>query len=176
MNKHIFRIRKVKKLTEEDQNSSIKNLFKNRGKKFEKFSLLLKNKKPFACKRRVKINLSGRSGKGYWSKEEDELCRELVRKHGLKWIRIAKEMNTRTSKQIRERYLNVLDESLSKSKFSLEEDLKILELYSNFESNWKKYVPFLPGRSAGMIKNRYHSSIKRNKNVYFFIKSLEGQG
>ena len=67
--------------------------------------------------------------KGIWTKSEEKLLSELVEKHGKKWALIAKIFKTRSGKQIRHHYLNILDTSNKKKGFTTEDDLKIKELF-----------------------------------------------
>jgi hypothetical protein len=103
--------------------------------------------------------------KGSWDREEDEMILEGVGKHGFKWYIIAKGFKNRNAKQIRDRYINYLDPNISKEKFSTEEDLMILDLHTKFGNKWSIIRQYMPYRSADMIKNRYNSSVKRNKKL-----------
>ena len=67
--------------------------------------------------------------KGNWKKEEDKKLLELYKIYGKNWSKISKEMKTRTGKQIRDRFLNSLDERVIKRKFNNDEDEEILNLY-----------------------------------------------
>ncbi len=140
--------------------------------------LLLETAKYFQYKRWKKIsnNLPGRSStqccarfkrirpgivKGSWIKDEDENLKKLVDEHGKNWTLISKYMLTRTGKQIRDRYLNSLDPSVLKKKFTLEEDKKIIELYKKFGTSWSFISKRFIGRTGDMIKNRFYSSLRR---------------
>jgi hypothetical protein len=70
-----------------------------------------------------------------------------------------------TGKQIRDRYTNYLDPAICKSKFSTEEDFQILQLHNKYGNKWILIKQFVPGRSGDCIKNRFNSSIKRNKKL-----------
>lgn len=53
-----------------------------------------------------------------WTNEEDQRLAELVYKYGQNWSIIASSLNGRTGKQVRERFLNNLDPTLNRNKFS----------------------------------------------------------
>lgn len=55
---------------------------------------------------------------------------------GGKWMKLANSLKSRNSKQIRERYLNVIRPEIKKLAFSEEEDLKVMELYTKYGSRW----------------------------------------
>jgi len=75
-------------------------------------------------------------------------------------------MPTRNGKQIRDRYLNYLDPKIIKAKFNEEEDKKIIELYIVHGSKWAVIAKSFPGRTGDMIKNRFHSCLR--KRVHFY--------
>jgi len=110
--------------------------------------------------------------KGSWTREEDEKILELVNKYGKSWSKISKVLVSRNGKQIRDRYINILDPNIKKGKFSLEEDLKLLSLYRKLGPRWATISKFFDNRTADMIKNRFHSSIKKNMK---FFEDLEGE-
>jgi myb proto-oncogene protein len=101
--------------------------------------------------------------KGLWESAEDQKLLEGISLYGRKWSKVAKVcFSNRTPKQIRERYINYLDPEVKKGKFSLDEEIRILELHNRFGNKWKLISQFVPGRPSDAIKNRFNSSIKRN--------------
>lgn len=111
-----------------------------------------------------------------WSIEEDNNLIELVQKYGPNWSIIASSLPGRTGKQVRERYLNNLDPLLNRSKFSLEEDEKIIELYVSLGPKWKEISKNFVGRTENMIKNRFYSHIKKKLLLKYpqkYKKALE---
>ena len=106
--------------------------------------------------------------KGKWTKEEDNKIIKLVGLYGKSWSKIAKDFKTRNGKQIRDRYLNVLDPSINRGKFTKEEDELLTKLYRQKGQKWAEISKFFPARTTDMIKNRFHSSIKKN----FFCQEI----
>jgi len=106
--------------------------------------------------------------KGSWGKEEDSKLISLYEKYGNNWTAISKEMPQRTGKQIRDRFLNSLDSSYKRGKFSEEEDKMILKYHKIYGNQWAKIAKKIKTRTGDMIKNRFYSSlvkeIKNNKN------------
>ena len=86
---------------------------------------------------------------------------KLYKEHGKNWSEISKFMPHRTGKQIRDRFLNALDDNLNKEKFSQEEDDKIIKLYKSYGNSWCRIAKRLKGRTGDMVKNRFYSSLKR---------------
>jgi len=86
---------------------------------------------------------------------------ELVQKYGKAWSKISFEIGTRNGKQIRDRFTNVLDPEIKKGRFTEEEDRLLIKLFKQFGSKWSSIATYFPKRTADMIKNRFHSSIKK---------------
>jgi hypothetical protein len=82
-------------------------------------------------------------------------------------------MKSRNGKQIRDRFINILDPEIKKGKFTDEEDDKLIKLYMKNGPRWAYISNFFPNRTADMIKNRFHSSIK--KNYFSQIQNIEKQ-
>jgi hypothetical protein len=133
---------------------------------WKKISCNFEDKTPLQCFSRYKRIRPG-IVKGSWTKEEDEKILEMVKIHGKSWSKISKILVSRNGKQIRDRFINILDPTIKKGKFTIEEDLKLLCLYRSYGTKWATISKFFENRTADMIKNRYHSSIKKN------IKFLE---
>lgn len=101
-----------------------------------------------------------------WSKEEDNRILELIMELNLNksskipYKQLAKYFPQRTSKQIRERYLNNLDSSINKAAFSPEEDDAVLEFYRSNGPKWRRLSTLLSGRTPSALKNRFNTKIK----------------
>lgn len=110
--------------------------------------------------------------KGAWTPKEDEELLYYYKKFGKKWSKLATLITTRSSKQIRDRYLNVLDEKVCKKPFTPQEDKKILELINLYGSNWIKLAKEFPGRTGDNIKNRFNWSIRHTLEKPIDFKSI----
>ena len=163
----IFSIRKVKnqkKWNKEEDKLLLDLAQKYNERNWKEISLYFHKKNPLQCFSRYKRIRPG-IHKGAWTKEEDQQIMQLVKKYGTSWSRISKEMQSRNGKQIRDRYINVLDPYINKDKFTIEEDAMIVELYNKIGSKWSIISKYFPNRTADMIKNRYYSSIKKKFHV-----------
>eukprot|EP00301_Raphidiophrys_heterophryoidea_P026787 c9325_g1_i2.p1 GENE.c9325_g1_i2~~c9325_g1_i2.p1 ORF type:complete len:789 (+),score=183.87 c9325_g1_i2:524-2890(+) len=100
--------------------------------------------------------------KAPWSEQEDRILANMVHMHGpKKWAKIATNLDGRTGKQCRERWLNHLDPQVRKDAFTEAEDILILSLVDKIGSKWATIAKQLPGRTDNSIKNRYNSTLKR---------------
>jgi myb proto-oncogene protein len=159
----IFAIRKVKnqkKWTREEDELLISLAEKYNEKHWKEISKMFANKNALQCFSRYKRIRPG-IVKGSWKKEEDVEIMKLVSKYGKSWSKISKILNTRNGKQIRDRFINVLDPEIKKGKFTDEEDRKLIQLFQQYGPKWATISKYYPNRTADMIKNRFHSSIKK---------------
>lgn len=70
----------------------------------------------------------------------------LVQIHGRNWKAIETCMIGRSSKQIRERFLNNLDPEINREKFTEEEDKIILNQYKIYGPKWSEIAKCLDRR------------------------------
>jgi hypothetical protein len=159
----IFFIKKIKnqkKWTKEEDELLITLAEKYSEKNWKEISKRFLKKNSLQCFSRYKRIRPGII-KGSWKKEEDLRIIELVMKHGKAWSKISKILGTRNGKQIRDRYINVLDPEIKKGKFTDDEDNKLVLLFKQHGPKWATIAKYYPNRTADMIKNRFHSSIKK---------------
>ena len=100
--------------------------------------------------------------KGPWTKEEDDILRQMVEENGAKnWSAIAAALPGRIGKQCRERWHNHLDPNIRKEKWSQEEDRLILLMHAQHGNRWCEIAKAIPGRTDNAIKNRFNSKLKK---------------
>lgn len=160
----IIKIKNKKKWTKDEDILLIKLAEKYKEKHWKEISRNFQNKNALQCFSRYKRIRPG-IVKGSWKKEEDERILKLVEIYGKSWSKISKILITRNGKQIRDRFINVLDPDIKKGKFTDEEDKLLIRLYLYYGPKWATISKHYNNRTADMIKNRFHSSIKKT----FFI-------
>jgi hypothetical protein len=146
------------KWTKEEDEILLKKANEYHFKKWKEVASFLPGHSSIQCSarfRRIKKGII----KGNWKKEEDDKLLELYKKYGKNWSKISKEMKTRTGKQIRDRFLNSLDERVIKRKFNNDEDEEILNLYKKYGNCWSLIAKNLKGRTGDMVKNRFYSKL-----------------
>lgn len=110
----------------------------------------------------------------FWSEEEDKklLHAIAVSANPLEWTKIAEQVQQRTAKQCRERYLNHLNPNIRLGDWSPLEDTTIFMLKQSEGKSWRRFtkIPVLEGRSDNSIKNRYNHLERRFNRV---MKNVE---
>ncbi|WZZ04276.1 hypothetical protein YC2023_090197 [Brassica napus] len=101
--------------------------------------------------------------KGAWTKEEDQLLVDYIRKHGEGcWRSLPRAAGLqRCGKSCRLRWMNYLRPDLKRGNFTEEEDELIIKLHSLFGNKWSLIAGRLPGRTDNEIKNYWNTHIKR---------------
>lgn len=133
--------------------------------KWAKISNIVRTKNPKQCMHRFRNKIEN-TKHGRWSPDEDERLLNAVSIFGSKkWSKISEAVLTRNDSQCRERYLNVLDPKLIKSKWKTSEDVKLKTLVDTFgEGNWAKISQQFTGRTDAQCRRRWLQIISNNYN------------
>jgi hypothetical protein len=106
-----------------------------------------------------------------WIEEEINLLTKVIRQEGFtyKWSEISYKLFEqsrkrffRTPQKCREKWFNHLDPIVNRDKWTLEEDFLLFNSVMKFGSKWAMISKlFNSSRTEHMIKNRYHSLMKK---------------
>jgi hypothetical protein len=100
--------------------------------------------------------------RGKWTIEEDEKLERLVRFKGKgNWSEICTDMDGRTGKQCRERFLNHIQSGLLRRPWTEAEDVVIVAGHKKFGNKWAKIASHIHGKTENMVKNRMNTTLRR---------------
>ena len=108
--------------------------------------------------------------KGKWDLNEDKIIIDYVKKHGEgNWNLIQKSLVGRTTKQIRERYVNHIKNKISNEeninfKWNDKLDIILIQNYIIYEGSFVKISENINGTSPNMVKNRFYSLLRQCVN------------
>jgi len=100
-----------------------------------------------------------------WTSSEDEELKRLYEIYGPKWAKIARNMEDRSGKQVRDRYLSALVENIKRDSWTDEEDQMIVTMLEKYGPQWCRIAEYLEGRTEMQVKNRYYKSLKIKKGI-----------
>lgn len=125
-------------------------------KNWKQIALRVPGRTHAQCLQRWSKVLRPGTKKGQWTLEEDNLLRHFVEVLGERaWVKIAKEVEGRSSKQCRERYSGHLDPTIRRDPYSAEEDAIIFNKRSSQGCGWAEIAAMLPGRTHDAVKIRF---------------------
>lgn len=108
-----------------------------------------------------------------WTLEEDDRLILIMQNPPIRydkkinWTLISMNVMTRTAKQCRERWTNVIDPSINKKAWTTEDDVLLDRMVKRHGKQWKKISLEMNRRNANDIKNRWNMT---NHHRYMYLK------
>ena len=150
--------------TEEEDKILKGLLYKNANLSWQLVAEQIPGRTPSQCMYRWKMCLEPTIKKGKWTKEEDTILKQFISENGSgNWKKVRPFLEGRTTKQIRERYINHLS-SGSSFKWNEENDKFLLEKYIIYGSSWVIISKQIKGTTENMVKNRFYSLLRQCVN------------
>ncbi|KAI8636638.1 hypothetical protein BD408DRAFT_425811 [Parasitella parasitica] len=99
-----------------------------------------------------------------WNTEEDELLERAVYLYGAgNWTKVQRLIPGRTDMQCRERWVNILQPSVNRAKFTQEETDHLIELVKQHGTKWSFLQTLMPGRTDNALMRQYKATLKAVK-------------
>jgi len=98
---------------------------------------------------------------GKWTKEEDDILKELVLVYGGKsWKKVAEHIKGRTEIQCLHRWTKILQPGLVKGPWTIQEDRKLISWVKKFgPQKWSQCSEFIKGRSDKQCRERWFNCL-----------------
>ncbi|CAN6451698.1 unnamed protein product [Victoria cruziana] len=103
------------------------------------------------------------TNKGAWTKQEDQILIDYIRKHGEGcWRSLPQAAGLlRCGKSCRLRWINYLRPDLKRGNFAEDEEDLIIKLHALLGNRWSLIAGRLPGRTDNEIKNYWNSHLRK---------------
>ncbi|ORX60273.1 hypothetical protein DM01DRAFT_1342778 [Hesseltinella vesiculosa] len=115
------------------------------------------------CRKRWFHSLDPSLRKGAWTTQEDHILRQGVQRFPNQWSKIADLLKGRTDDQCAKRWRESLDPTIDRSDWSVEEDLRLADKFTEYGSQWQKIAQFFDGRPGLHCRNRWRKLQRMNQ-------------
>ncbi|EAX82470.1 Myb-like DNA-binding domain containing protein [Trichomonas vaginalis G3] len=107
--------------------------------------------------------------KSPFTAKEDEKLRKIVKSYErineINWQFVAQQMETRNSRQCKDRWINYLDSKINREPFRMEENYYLLKLVEEYGRKWKFIAKKLKNRTDVSVKAQYRKLMRRSANL-----------
>ncbi|CAK69960.1 unnamed protein product (macronuclear) [Paramecium tetraurelia] len=158
--------------TNEEVNNLVK-YYKQYHGDWKKIIKHLKGRNISQCSQKYrKLQDQEKRTKRKWSTEEDRILLDSFELYGRQWIKIAEKLPGRTSKQVRDRYVNQINPTINHNEWSETEDRIIMKEFQQNGPRWAQIAKQLNNRSENQVKNRFYYTIlkKYNGELHPYLK------
>jgi hypothetical protein len=99
--------------------------------------------------------------------QEDTALRHAVRRFpntaAVDWKAVSELMSNRSTKQCRERWVNVLDPAISRGDWTDDEVRTLFKAQAEVGNKWAAIAARLPGRPETAVKNTFYAAVRREE-------------
>ncbi|KAJ6216216.1 hypothetical protein RDWZM_007373 [Blomia tropicalis] len=148
----------VQKWTKEEDEKLIKLVEKYNSSKKTNWNLIAKHiagRNFMQCRSRWDLKFNPKYILLSWTSDEDKKLIDLVGKLGENWEEISKQMNGRTNRQCRDRWLNKLTPKYVVGSWTSEEDEKLTSLIKKYGTKWAQISTLMNGRTPKQCRVRW---------------------
>jgi hypothetical protein len=150
-----------KKWSDEEDKKLIHLAKMTKGRRWKWIADQISGKTDTQCRSRYERIRPGMK-QGRWTTAEDYQLTKLYGIYGDKWSEIARLMENRTGKQVRDRIKNVLDPNLNKTDLTQNENELLYKLYEEKGTKWREIRDsYFKDRSVDFIKNHFYSIYRK---------------
>ncbi|CAD8080212.1 unnamed protein product [Paramecium sonneborni] len=156
-----------------DEVNNLVKYYKQYNGDWKKIIKHLKGRNISQCSQKYrKLQDQEKRTKRKWSIQEDKLLLEYYEEYGRQWIKIAEKLPGRTSKQVRDRYVNQINPTINHEQWNEEEDKTIMKEFKLNGPHWAQIAKLLNNRSENQVKNRFYYTIlkKYNGELHPYLK------
>jgi len=148
----------VRKNWTSDEDAALKRAVEQYGEgKWKAVASIVVSRTHTQCMQRWSKALRPGLKKGHWTAAEDQILSEMASKYNRNWAQVAKHIEHRTIKQIRERWTNHVDPSINHAPFTKDEDEILVKLHGELGNKWALIATHLDARTAEGVKIRWKS-------------------
>lgn len=166
-----------KKWTEEDDMSLREAVALLGEGNWQQTASMLGNRTGNQCLQRWMKSINPAIRRGKWTEQEDETLRRAVKFYGVgNWNKIQQHLPGRTDMQVRERWTNILDPSLTFTPFTAEEEERLYALIEEHGRKWSMLTQFFPGRTDNHLLRFWKTAENRKAKAEAALKAKRKPG
>ena len=122
----------------------------------------LKGRTGQQCLQRWTKSINPNINKDRWTTDESEKLKRAVEFYGVgNWSKVQRLVPGRTDMQCRERYVNILQPTVKRTKLTDEEVEQIIAIVKRVGPKWSYIAEYFPGRTDHQVYRAYHDYLQK---------------